>query len=68
MNFGIFITILFIIYETSFYLVIGQAIEKNDCTKLFNYLKGDSIIYERECCIDLTIICDDDGYILSFVK
>jgi len=35
---------LFLIYKTHFHLVVGQTInnEQNDCTKLYNYLKGNS--------------------------
>jgi len=72
MNFGNFITFLYLIYEISFNLVIGQAInnEKNDCTKLYNFLRGDSIDYSIEsCCNNVPgVVCDDEGYITIFTK
>jgi len=48
MKFEIYITFLILIYETSFYLAIEQAIKKSDCTKLYNYLKGYSINYNND--------------------
>jgi len=68
MKFLKFVTSLFLIYELSFYLVRGQRInnEKGDCTKLFNFLNGDSKDYANNCCLDtqeFILSCDDEGYI-----
>jgi len=58
--------VAFLIYETSCYLVIGLT---NDCTKYYNYLKGDSNDYEnKSCCSIPGIKCDEKGYILSYEK
>jgi len=67
MKFGNF-AFLFLIYKLSFYLVIGQAIdkEKSDCTKLYNFLNGDSKDYSNSCCNKSDVDCDDEGYILNF--
>jgi len=67
MEFG-FITFLFLIYETSFYLVRGQTTNKvkSDCTLLYNFLKGDTKDYADNCCNDPEIKCFDDGYIQVF--
>jgi len=63
MEFGKFITFLFLIYETSFYLVTGQS-TKSDCTKLYNFLKKDSKDYSNSCCENVQgVNCDKDGYI-----
>jgi len=64
MNFESFISFLFLIYET-FYLVKGQIIneEKNDCTKFYNYIRGDKETYSvEECCSEAGITCKN-GYI-----
>jgi len=71
MKFLRFIISLFLIYGVSFHLVKGQANantnEKSDCTKLFNFLKGDSQDYANNCCVENKgITCDNDGYIKSF--
>jgi len=65
MKFGKFVTFLYLIYETSLYLVIAQLVpeEKSDCTKLYNYLKNDSNDYGNNCCLDAGIQCDADGFI-----
>jgi len=69
MYFEKFIVLLFLIYETSFYMVIGQMIneEKSDCTKLYNFLNGDSQDYSLDCCSDNPKVkCDNEGYITYF--
>jgi len=66
MKFESFVAILYLIYET-FYLVKGQVIneEKNDCTKLYNYIRGDNKTYSiEECCSEDGIICNN-GYITT---
>jgi len=65
MKFGIFLPFLFLIYETSFYLVKGQTSNegKSDCTLLFNFLNGDSKDYSNDCCKVAGITCDKEGYI-----
>jgi len=65
MDYLIFIASLLLIYESSVYLVFGQTIkEKNDCTKFYNYLNGDSKEYDKNsCCTERKIDCDEDGYI-----
>jgi len=65
MKFLNFITFLFSIYQTSFNLVKGQATDnrKSDCTKLYNYLYGDSKNYANKCCSEYGIKCDNEGYI-----
>jgi len=73
--------LLFLIYEMSFYLVLGQSETivhtetvkqsetvsvKTDCTKLNNFINGDSIDYSNNCCVnnDTTqILCDEENYI-----
>jgi len=70
MKFGNFVPLLFLIYETSFYLVMGQTIneEKNDCTKLYNFLYGDNKLYSMEdCCSKLRINCYQ-GYITEIAE
>jgi len=67
MIFGKFVAFLFFICETFFYLVAGQENkEKSDCTKLYNFLNGDSKDYSNSCCDKSDIECDDEGYILNF--
>jgi len=68
MKYLIFVAYLFLIFKTSSYLVFGQTInkEKNDCTKLYNFLNGDSIDYDNSCCNVVGIECDDEGYIKNF--
>jgi len=66
MNFRIFNILLFLI---SIQFVTGQKNnkEKNDCTKLYNYLKGDSKDYtSKSCCNDDGIDCDLEGHLLTF--
>ena len=65
----IFVASLFLVYETSFHLVLGQTIEFiNDCTKLFNFIYGDSREYGRSCCDSNAIECNKKGFITSFNK
>jgi len=70
MNFLKFITSSFLIFETSFHLVIGQVInkEKSDCTILYNFLHGDSKDYSNKCCTstEFFIDCDSEGHISAF--
>jgi len=67
-----FVIFLFLIYETSFYLVKGQTIvqEKNDCTKLYNYLlETDQYYNDSVCCSNNeNILCDNEGYIIKYLK
>jgi len=69
MKFLSFVAYLLLIFDTSFYLVIGQAVnnEKSDCTKLYNFLKGDTNDYANNCCGSPGIQCDK-GYITFFNK
>jgi len=68
MKFLIYVAYLFLIYKTSIYLVLGQTINNriNDCTKLYNFIKGNSEKYDNSCCEVNGIECDDEGYITSF--
>jgi len=64
MKFGNLVSYLLLI--SFFYLVIGQTTneEKSDCTKILNFINGDSKDYANSCCSDNTEIkCFDDGYI-----
>jgi len=64
MKFGIFVTFLFIIFDTSFYTVIGQTTLKSDCTILYNFINKDDKDYANDCCSgNQGIECFDDGYI-----
>jgi len=65
MKFEKFVKFLFIIYKLSYYLVIGQIIEKekSDCTKLYNFLNGDSKDYSNSCCSTVKVTCDNENYI-----
>jgi len=66
-NFKAFLFFLF--YEISYNLVIGQTIgKKSDCTKLYNFINGDSKNYSNNCCSESEIKCDNEGYITSFNK
>jgi len=61
-----FVTFLFIIYETSFYLVKGQTSnkEKNDCTKLMNFINNDVLNYDdNRCCLHKSVIKCENEYI-----
>jgi len=63
-----FFSLLFLIYQTTLFCsVTGQAynIEKSDCTKLYNFFDyvDDSEDYANNCCSDLGIECDSEGYI-----
>jgi len=62
-----FIISLLLIYEIPFYLVEGKTItkEKNDCTKLSNFLNNDSKDYENSYCKKNSIRFDNEGYISS---
>jgi len=66
------ISYLFIIYETFFNLVIGQATNNNedDCDKLYKFLNGSSGEYLYTCCDDtnLQIKCDFEGSITYFSR
>jgi len=70
MKFEGFVTFLLFLYiEISYNLVIGQAIKnKSDCTKLYNFINGDSKNYYDNCCLESEIECDNEGYITSFNK
>jgi len=70
MKFGIFITLLFLILESSLYFVLGEtAEEESDCTKLYNFLYNDDKIYFNNCCNnDSRIKCDHNGNITSFSR
>jgi len=65
MKFGRFeLALLFLINGTSFSLVAGKTIkEKSDCTKLLNFINGDSKDYGNSCCTGIQTICDKEGYI-----
>jgi len=67
MKFGEVLAFLLFIYESSYYLVIAQTInkEKSDCTKLYNFLIGDSKDYSNSCCSTAIIECDKDNYITN---
>jgi len=71
MKFGkLALSFLFLIYEITFSLVTGQAIngEKNDCTKFYNFIRGDDKVYSNdECCSEseITGIYCENGYITS---
>jgi len=59
-----FLACLFLIY-----LVKGQTIDngKSDCTKLMNFINGDSQDYANNCCTDTKgVICDEEGYITLY--
>jgi len=67
MKFSGLFTLLFLIYETTFYSVTGQKVqifggEKSDCTKLNNFINGDFKDYGNSCS-DLDTECDTEGYI-----
>ena len=66
MKFEKFVKFLFIIYKLSYYLVIGQIIEKekSDCIKLYNFLNGDSKDYLNSCNTD-DVKCDNENYIIN---
>jgi len=68
MKFGEFIPFLYLIYQSTFYLVIGQTVnnEKSDCTKLYNVINGDSKNYGNKCCSNKLIKCNNEGYIKLF--
>jgi len=71
MKFGKFVVLLFLLYENSFYIVTGQTIneEKNDCTKFYNFINGDSLDYDiKSCCSLSEINCDYEGHIISFER
>jgi len=70
MKFGNYVTSLFLIFKTFFYLVNGQTMngkEKSDCTKLYNFLNGDTKDYANSCCKNIGIDCDkeEQTYITS---
>jgi len=70
MIFANFVLFLFFIYKISFYLVLGQNVEKNDCTKYFNYVRGDNKIYTMsDCCNDSLnrTKCDANNEYIYFI-
>jgi len=69
MKFLRFVVSLFLILGTSIHLVICETSnsEKSDCTKLYNFLKGDSNDYADSCCLDNGIECEG-GYITTFIN
>jgi len=75
MEHGKFVVFLFLIYETSFYLVMGQTIseERNDCTKFYNFINGGFEYYDNEICCSgsdffFGIDCDYEGNFISFER
>jgi len=69
MRFRKLVSLLCITYETSLYLVEGQTIdeEKNDCTKLYNFVRGDNEIYSSEdCCSESGIKCENGN--ITFIN
>jgi len=70
MKISSFISSLFLTYETFFCMVLGQAInnEKTDCTKLMNFIEGNSNDYSNNCCTIGGIKYNNEGYITSFSK
>jgi len=69
MKFLRFVVSLFLLFEISIYLVTCETVnnEKSDCTKLYNFLKGDSNDYADSCCLESGIECEE-GYITTFTK
>jgi len=73
MIFENFVIFLFLIFETSFYLVRGQTNneEKSDCTKFYNFVHGNTLDYSNSCCLGTDnkyeISCDSDGFIQSII-
>jgi len=72
MKIGNYKTSLFLIFKSFFYLVIGQTMngkEKNDCTKLYNFLNGDTKDYGNSCCGNIGIDCDkEEQKYITFLK
>jgi len=72
MKFGTFLAFLFLIYGTSFYLVTGQLIddERSDCTKLMNFINGDSKDYANSCCSGelAKAKCDNENHVTYFSR
>jgi len=73
MKFRKFIAILYLIYETFFYLVTGQTNneEINDCTKFYNFLSNNSTYYDSDvCCSNKLrgVTCDYEGNFISFER
>jgi len=69
MKFGNFKDFLLLIYETSFYFVVGQTVnneEMNDCSKLHNFLYGNSKNNTDDCCSNDNIDCDYEKFIKGF--
>jgi len=67
MKFGNFVSFKFLIISSFFYSIKGQVNteEKNDCTKLNNFLFGDNKTYSTDyCCYQITIECENE-YITS---
>jgi len=65
MKFRIIVSFLFLVYELSFNFIKGQSTkeeDKNDCTKLLNFVKADNKSYNMtECCSEDGIRCQN-GY------
>jgi len=62
---------LFLIHQPFFYLVTGKIVnekmKETDCTKLYNFLNGDSEDYVNSCCSndDIDLKCDNEGYVTN---
>jgi len=57
------IATLLLINEVTCILPGGEA---SDCTRYYNFIKGDSKYYNNDCCSDPNIVCDNEGYIKRF--
>jgi len=70
MKFGKHVAFLFLICTILFYLVTGKTVneETSDCTKLLNFINGDSKDYANSCCSEdkQYIECDDEGHVITF--
>ncbi len=64
------IFLFFVICETTFYLTTAQTVneEKNDCTKFYNFIRGDNVVYSADaCCSEFAIQCEN-GYITNIFR
>ena len=54
-------------YETSLNIVTGQVVneEINDCSKLYNFVRGDNKIYSIDDCCSKSGIACENGYITN---
>jgi len=70
MKFKSFAAFLFLIFEISFHLVIGQTTEEDsDCVKFYKFLFGSNNDFTNEnCCNVSTVICDDDNKYIKSIK